>query len=142
TIRDHSSSLTSDGYGLRAVFIHLFCNTHARKYITPSSLFPLSQAALLGMTTPEQSACQKERRGFGWDISSRYASPCGELFSARSFGHTGFIVTSLWIDPDNDGFVLILTNRVHPYGGGGVVCLRKDVAAAIVKILDVSSHVS
>jgi len=34
--------------------------------------------------------------------------------SARAFGHTGFTGTSLWIDPDQEIYVVLLTNRVHP----------------------------
>jgi CubicO group peptidase (beta-lactamase class C family) len=36
------------------------------------------------------------------------------FFSARSFGHTGFTGTSLWIDPEKNLFVILLTNRVDP----------------------------
>jgi CubicO group peptidase (beta-lactamase class C family) len=31
-----------------------------------------------------------------------------------AFGHTGFTGTSIWIDPVNDRFVILLTNRVNP----------------------------
>jgi CubicO group peptidase (beta-lactamase class C family) len=31
-----------------------------------------------------------------------------------AIGHTGFTGTSLWIDPVNDVYVVLLTNRVHP----------------------------
>src|SRR5690606_41859385 len=41
-------------------------------------------------------------------------SPAGDLFSPRSFGHTGFTGTSLWIDPDRELYAILLTNRVHP----------------------------
>jgi CubicO group peptidase (beta-lactamase class C family) len=34
--------------------------------------------------------------------------------SPRSFGHTGFTGTSLWIDPDADRIAILLTNRIHP----------------------------
>jgi CubicO group peptidase (beta-lactamase class C family) len=34
--------------------------------------------------------------------------------SPRAFGHTGFTGTSLWIDPDRQVYVTLLTNRVHP----------------------------
>jgi CubicO group peptidase (beta-lactamase class C family) len=34
--------------------------------------------------------------------------------SSRAFGHTGFTGTSLWIDPENDIYAVLLTNRVHP----------------------------
>ncbi|WP_281701752.1 serine hydrolase [Acetobacter malorum] len=99
------------------------------------SAFPLSRATLLTMTTPQQPAGQKSLRGFGWDIASPYASPRGERLSHHSFGHTGFTGTSLWIDPDNDCYVFILTNRVHPNGGHSVVHLRHDVATAVGEAL-------
>ena len=38
----------------------------------------------------------------------------GSLLSARSFGHTGFTGTSMWMDPERQLFVILLTNRVHP----------------------------
>jgi CubicO group peptidase (beta-lactamase class C family) len=31
-----------------------------------------------------------------------------------AFGHTGFTGTSIWIDPESDLFVVLLTNRVNP----------------------------
>ena len=37
----------------------------------------------------------------------------GELLSPRSFGHTGFTGTSLWIDPEKDLVIVLLTNYVH-----------------------------
>src|SRR2546425_193124 len=37
----------------------------------------------------------------------------GSLFGARSYGHTGWTGTSLWIDPDRDLFVVLLTNRAY-----------------------------
>lgn len=50
----------------------------------------------------------------GWDGKSQAYSSLGEKFSMRSFGHLGFTGTSIWIDPDNDSFTILLTNRVHP----------------------------
>ncbi len=52
-------------------------------------------------------------RALGWDTPS-HPSSAGTYFSARSFGHTGFTGTSLWIDPDLELIVVLLTNRVHP----------------------------
>ena len=34
--------------------------------------------------------------------------------SARSFGHTGYTGTSIWIDPTRDIVIVLLTNRVNP----------------------------
>ena len=52
-------------------------------------------------------------RALGWDTMLPTSS-CGTLMSARAFGHTGFTGTSLWIDPEKDVYVALLTNRVHP----------------------------
>jgi len=52
-------------------------------------------------------------RTLGWDVPSAPSSS-GRYFSAKSFGHTGFTGTSLWIDPERKLFVVLLTNRVHP----------------------------
>jgi beta-N-acetylhexosaminidase len=52
-------------------------------------------------------------RALGWDTPSGRSS-AGEYFSAASFGHTGFTGTSLWMDPERDVFVILLTNRVNP----------------------------
>ncbi|MBS1023699.1 serine hydrolase domain-containing protein [Gluconobacter cerinus] len=104
------------------------------------STFPLQRSTLELMTTPQQPAGKTDLRGLGWDIATHYSSPRGDLFSARSFGHTGFTGTSLWIDPESDSYVLILTNRVHPSGGHSVVKLRHDIATDAARALGVAAH--
>ena len=52
-------------------------------------------------------------RALGWDTPSERSS-AGDYFSARSFGHTGYTGTSLWIDPTQQLAVVLLTNRVNP----------------------------
>ena len=51
-------------------------------------------------------------RALGWDTCGGEGS-CGQYLGEDAYGHTGFTGTSLWIDPDRDMFVLLLTNRVH-----------------------------
>ena len=51
-------------------------------------------------------------RAMGWDTCSGKGS-CGEYLSSTAYGHTGFTGTSLWIDPEREMFVVLLTNRVH-----------------------------
>ena len=51
-------------------------------------------------------------RALGWDTCAGEFG-CGKYMSANAYGHTGFTGTSLWIDPDRDMFVVLLTNRVH-----------------------------
>lgn len=53
-------------------------------------------------------------RGLGWDTKSPEGSSAGVRFGPRSFGHTGYTGTSLWIDLDAEIFAILLTNRVHP----------------------------
>ncbi len=52
-------------------------------------------------------------RALGWDTMLPTSS-CGTRLSPRAVGHTGFTGTSLWIDPERDLYVVLLTNRVHP----------------------------
>jgi len=51
-------------------------------------------------------------RALGWDTCGGKGS-CGTYFSPTAYGHTGFTGTSLWIDPEREMFVVLLTNRVH-----------------------------
>ncbi|MEK6606018.1 MAG: serine hydrolase, partial [Nitrospirota bacterium] len=54
----------------------------------------------------------------GWDTPSTgpagTPSSSGAYFSPGSFGHLGYAGTSVWIDPERDLIVVLLTNRVHP----------------------------
>ncbi|HEY2066541.1 MAG TPA: serine hydrolase [Gemmatimonadaceae bacterium] len=51
-------------------------------------------------------------RALGWDTcAGEYG--CGKYMGSNAYGHTGFTGTSLWIDPDRQMFVVLLTNRVH-----------------------------
>jgi len=54
-------------------------------------------------------------RGLGWSIKSPVGSSSGDLFTDRAYGHTGFTGTSIWVDPERDMAVILLTNRVY-YG--------------------------
>jgi CubicO group peptidase (beta-lactamase class C family) len=51
-------------------------------------------------------------RALGWDTCNNRGS-CGSLMGESAYGHTGFTGTSLWVDPNRDLFVILLTNRVH-----------------------------
>lgn len=52
-------------------------------------------------------------RALGWDTWTPGCSG-GTLLSPKSFGHTGFTGTSIWVDPENEIYGVLLTNRVHP----------------------------
>ena len=62
------------------------------------------------------STVPRSSRALGWDMM-RTTSSCGSKMSAAAVGHTGFTGTSLWIDPEQDFYAVLLTNRVHPEAG-------------------------
>ena len=53
------------------------------------------------------------RRALGWETPTG-GNSAGSRLSSVAFGHTGFTGTSLWMDPAQGLFVLLLTNRVNP----------------------------
>jgi len=71
----------------------------------------LKRATIAQFTTPQQLS--NGTRTLGWAVPTE-GSSSGHFFSAHSFGHTGFTGTSIWIDPDRQVFVVLLTNRVNP----------------------------
>jgi|Deesub1362B_J571_1020462.scaffolds.fasta_scaffold00606_19 CubicO group peptidase (beta-lactamase class C family) len=66
------------------------------------------------LMTSLQTEGMNERRGLGWLIQGKSAVSAGDLLSDKAFGHTGFTGTSLWIDPEDELVIVLLTNRVHP----------------------------
>ena len=51
-------------------------------------------------------------RALGWEVADG-THGAGRYLSGSAYGHTGFTGTSMWIDPDREMFVILLTNRVH-----------------------------
>jgi beta-glucosidase-like glycosyl hydrolase/CubicO group peptidase (beta-lactamase class C family) len=71
----------------------------------------LKRATIADFTVPQ--ALAKDTRTLGWVVPTE-GSSSGHYFSAHSYGHTGFTGTTIWIDPDRQLFVVLLTNRVNP----------------------------
>jgi CubicO group peptidase (beta-lactamase class C family) len=55
-----------------------------------------------------------QARSVGFQLASTPGCSAGADLSPRAFGHTGFTGTSLWIDPEVERVLVLLTNRVHP----------------------------
>ena len=91
------------------------------------------------MTSSQSPDGKPDIRGFGWDIQSTYSSVKGSFFSSASYGHTGYTGTSLWIDPETQTFLIILTNRVHPDGKGNVKELRTELANIVGRVFQPAS---
>lgn len=82
-----------------------------------------------------RSSVAGSSRALGWD-TMLLTSSCGRKLSAEAVGHTGFTGTSLWIDPTQDLYVALLTNRVHPTRDNeAILDLRPAVHDAVVEAL-------
>jgi len=57
-------------------------------------------------------------RGFGWDLDPLSLHRPQRL-SVRAYGHSGHTGQSIWIDPEKQVYVIVLTNRNHPQIVGG-----------------------
>jgi CubicO group peptidase (beta-lactamase class C family) len=88
----------------------------------------LSQQTFSRMTTPYYCNNGAVKRGLGWDMDSPFSAPKGSYFSAASFGHTGYSGSSIWIDPQQDLFVIMLTRRVNYSNTHVFNQLRKNVS--------------
>jgi CubicO group peptidase (beta-lactamase class C family) len=70
-------------------------------------------------------------RALGWDTPSSNSSS-GHYFSPRSFGHTGFTGTSIWVDPERGLFVIVLMNRVNSRGASeNFPAVRRAIGDAV-----------
>jgi CubicO group peptidase (beta-lactamase class C family) len=74
-------------------------------------------------------------RSLGWDLDSEYSSNGGDLFGPRSYGHTGYTGTSIWIDPETKTYVIFLTNRVHPDDKGAIITIRSRIANIVASAI-------
>src|SRR6476646_450470 len=79
-------------------------------------------------------------RALGWDTCGGSGS-CGSYLGSEAYGHTGFTGTSMWIDPEREMFVILLTNRVHAARALRPAKVISDVRAdlsdaAVLSVLD------
>jgi len=80
-------------------------------------------------------------RALGWEMRDTTGSDnTGSLLSAEAYGHGGYTGASMWIDPQRDLFVIVLTNRVFaPRTSRSITKLkavRARVADAAVRLRD------
>ena len=74
-------------------------------------------------------------RALGWDTCGG-GGGCGHYLGPAAYGHTGFTGTSIWIDPEREMFIIVLTNAVigRPGGGEAPVAILHDVREDIAEI--------
>jgi serine-type D-Ala-D-Ala carboxypeptidase len=81
----------------------------------------------------EQAGDPVLRRGLGWALKTTDENSCGRYMSRSSFGHTGFVGTSVWADPERDLQGVLLTNSVY-FGRNDTRELRAAFFEAIVQL--------
>jgi CubicO group peptidase (beta-lactamase class C family) len=74
---------------------------------------PIIRPETITLFSRRQSSPPRTSRALGWDTPST-PSQSGSHFSPASFGHLGYTGTSLWIDPDRQVSITLLTNRTWP----------------------------
>ncbi len=74
---------------------------------------PIVRPETLALFSRRESSPAGTSRALGWDTPSS-PSQSGKYFSANSFGHLGYTGTSLWIDPERQLSITLLTNRTWP----------------------------
>jgi len=102
---------------------------HAGLFSDANDLAKLGQMLLQGGTyggyqfyKPEtvrmftQQQFETSRRGLGWDkpVQSNPSGPTSLYASPKTFGHTGFTGTCIWVDPEFNLVYVFLSNRVNP----------------------------
>lgn len=94
---------------------------NAGLFATARAVFRLAQAwanaellprAVVDEATSNLTPGLEDARGLGWQKPTRSAAT--SMLSSRAYGHTGFTGTSVWIEPEHDRIMVLLTNRVHP----------------------------
>lgn len=96
---------------------------NAGLFSTASELHKLASIHLTGTILDDESRRLERRnytpgldenRGLGWQLRSPLPNHPSTPFSDSGFGHTGFTGTSVWVDPEKNVIVVLLTNRIHP----------------------------
>jgi beta-glucosidase-like glycosyl hydrolase/CubicO group peptidase (beta-lactamase class C family) len=97
----------------------------------------LNRSTISQFTAPQ--AVTGNTRTLGW-MTPTPNSSSGRYFSPHTFGHLGFTGTSIWIDPDRQLFVILLTNRVYPTRDNDkIAVVRPAVHDAVMESLGLAS---
>jgi CubicO group peptidase (beta-lactamase class C family) len=96
---------------------------------------PILRPETLALFTRRESSPPDTSRALGWDTPSS-PSQSGKYFSTNSFGHLGYTGTSLWIDPERQLSITLLTNRTWPdCGNQAIKQLRPKFHDAVIEAL-------
>jgi CubicO group peptidase (beta-lactamase class C family) len=96
----------------------------------------LVSTATLRTFTTRQGLPEGSTWALGWDTPTPGKSSAGRHFAPTAIGHLGYTGTSLWIDPEQQVIVVLLTNRVHPSRQRqGIRAFRPRIHDAVMQAL-------
>jgi CubicO group peptidase (beta-lactamase class C family) len=96
----------------------------------------LIKASTIALFETPQNLPPGSSRALGWDTPTP-GGFAGPLASPHAIIHTGFTGTSIYIDPDRDAFVILLTNRVNPTRNNALIAqARPAIHSAVLSALD------
>jgi CubicO group peptidase (beta-lactamase class C family) len=99
---------------------------------------PVLHPETLALFTRRETSPAGTSRALGWDTPSS-PSQSGKYFSASSFGHLGYTGTSLWIDPERQLSITLVTNRTWPdCSNKAITEVRPRFHDAVAEALEVS----
>jgi CubicO group peptidase (beta-lactamase class C family) len=117
TVHDQGAAMYGGIAGHAGIFsnandLAVLMQMHLQKGVYGGTRYYLEQ------TIPKFTARQNQenRRGLGWDkpIVGETGGPTSRFASPKTFGHTGFTGTAVWVDPEFDLIYIFLSNRVYP----------------------------
>lgn len=111
---------------------------HAGLYTTGRDIARYAQTILAGGRAPNGYSLSRAEtvlefltrgsgnRALGWEANDTTSSGhTGDSLSSRAVGHGGYTGSSIWVDPERNIFVVMLTNRVYaPRTGRSISALR------------------
>jgi CubicO group peptidase (beta-lactamase class C family) len=96
---------------------------------------PIFRRETIALFTRRESAPAGTSRALGWDTPSA-PSQSGKYLGFASFGHLGYTGTSLWIDPDHQLSITLLSNRTWPdCSNHGIKQVRPRFHDAVIEAL-------
>lgn len=97
---------------------------------------PVFKPETVELFTRRQESPAGTSRALGWDTPSK-PSQSGQYFYPGSYGHLGYTGTSLWLDPERELSVTLLTNRTWPDSKNQAIKeLRPRLHDAVIEAID------
>jgi len=103
------------------------------RLLSPASVRVMTTNRLLEEPNLPEADARAKPWGLGWRLNHP-ATPesWGDLLGKDVFGHTGATGTTVWIDPQTQGFCILLTNAVRSKAPWRLVHLSNVIAAAFI----------